>query len=129
MVRKLLITFHLLIGLAAIIGGIMAFHDPSGAMIGLTAENFKSMPFPNLIIPGCFLFIVLGIGNLLGVFLLLMQSKYQLYYSGGIGIILMLWIIIQVFMLRMIIPPHVLTFIIGFMQVIFSLKERNKIVE
>jgi hypothetical protein len=120
--RNIVITLYLLVGIAGIIGAFMAFHDPYGTSLNFTEEQFKRMPFPNLIIPGFFLLIVIGIGNLLGAFIYL-KRKCGALYSAGMGLILMFWIIIQVYMLSMLIPPHLITFIIGFVQFIFGMKE------
>jgi len=91
---------HWFIGLGAIGGGIGALVDPSGAAVGLSVSVLERGPFVDFLIPGLFLALVLGAGNLLTGSLLL--SRYR--RAGAVAslvlfVVLVLWIVIQLYVM------------------------------
>lgn len=114
--NKLLMGLHLLIGFGALMGGLAAILNPQSPM-GISPETLNGF-FDNFLIPGLFLFIVIGLGNLLGFYLLKKTFGFANYYSFLMGIILVLWIVIQCLILKEVVFLHVLFFGLGSIQVI-----------
>lgn len=118
--EKLLKGIHLFVGIGAVFGGIGAILNPYGFM-GITTEVLKIGPFDTFIIPGIFLFLVIGLGNIITGLLMSKDFKYQGYISGVFSTILVLWIVIQCFILQSIAVLHVVFFLIGCVQGFLSI--------
>ncbi len=99
----------------------MAIYDPSGALYGAPTEILRIGPFTNFLIPGLFLFFVLGGGHLVAYVLSKRENRLHAYASGVAGGILMAWIVIQCYMLQAIAAPHVITFLIGLGESVIAL--------
>jgi hypothetical protein len=106
-------VFHLLIGLGAMGGGFGAIMDPSGEAMGMSVDVLRNGPFDSFLVPGLFLFIVIGVGNVVGAITAFRNARYQGYVTGGLSGILVLWIVVQVYMLWDANYFHVLYFVIG----------------
>lgn len=119
---KFLIGFHIFIGVGAIFGGLGAMIDPTGESMGISPDILKKGPFNDFLIPGLFLFIVIGIGNIIGAYTAFKQIDVQAYFTGGIGFILVMWIIIQCIILQDINILHIIFFIFGVIQCLIGLK-------
>lgn len=121
--RKMIIGLHWLVGVGAAAGASGVLIDPSGKTMGVPLEILQYSPFADFLIPGLFLFIVLGIGNIVAAVLTMKSVKYITYVNCILAGILVLWIIIQCIMLRDIVALHVIFFLIGVLQGILGLLE------
>jgi len=120
--NKLLLIIHWFVGLGAAAGGVSAVIDPHAPM-GIPAEQaLQHAPFSTFLIPGLFLLIVLGAGNIAGALFSRRYPAWRRSIGAGFGIILMLWIIIQCQMMQTVVFLHVLFFLIGALQLLISLK-------
>ncbi|MFW6232150.1 MAG: hypothetical protein ACOC37_03760, partial [Spirochaetota bacterium] len=91
---------HLFVGLGAIGGGVGALVDPSGAAVGMSVSVLERGPFVDFLIPGLFLMLVLGVGNLLAGLLLLSRSRRAgAVASLALFVVLVLWIVIQLYVM------------------------------
>lgn len=115
-----LVILHAFVGVGALFGGFGAIMDPSGEAMGISTDVLKRAPFADFLIPGLILFIVIGIGNLVIAFTAYKKVKLQAYFSGAISFVLMIWIVIQCYMLADINILHIIYFLIGFIGIIFS---------
>jgi hypothetical protein len=114
---------HIIVGIGALFGGMAAILSPSGSAVGISAsEALKNGPFTDFLIPGLFLFVIIGLGNIGVLITAKYKNRYQAYISGCLGVILCLWIIIQCYMLFMINALHIIFFIIGALQIFLSIK-------
>lgn len=114
---------HIIVGIGALFGGMAAILSPSGSAVGISAsEALKNGPFTDFLIPGLFLFVIIGLGNIGALITAKYKNRYQAYISGCLGVILCLWIIIQCYMLFMINALHIIFFIIGALQIFLSIK-------
>ncbi len=118
--RKISIALHMLVGFGALAGGFAAVSNPI-APLGITTDMLKLGPFKDFFIPGLFLMMVLGAGNLFAGFLAHKGIKGWVYASGAMGDILVLWIIIQCLILSTVAALHVIFFIIGVIQGLIAL--------
>lgn len=94
-----LFVLQLLIGLTAAAGGSALVIDPSGESIGLTPELLYGSPFTDYFVPGTVLIFLHGLGTLGGAYLTLIRSDVAGEVAGILGLILMAWILAQVWTL------------------------------
>jgi hypothetical protein len=113
-------VLHWFVGLGAFAGGLAAVLNPESPM-GMSTASLKSGPFVNFLIPGLFLMIVIGLFNIIEGFLVLKKIKYHEVISGGLGAVLIGWIVIQCIILRTINTFHIVYFIIGSIQGLLAL--------
>ena len=104
------------IGIGAVGGGLMLVIDPTGSKLGVPLSLLDGSPFPDFLIPGIFLFIVNGLGNLMGAGFSFKRKSYTQEIAIVFGVILVLWIIIQVAIIRSIGWLHILYFILGLVE-------------
>lgn len=118
LIQSIILCF---VGVGALFGGAIAIIDPYEALMGISTELLKKGPFTNFLIPGLFLFIVIGLGHLLSFWFVKRRMKFHPYISGAMGCILMAWIVIQCYILETINILHVIYFIIGMFEDLVSL--------
>jgi len=117
----ILFVLHGFVGVGAIGGGLAAIIHPKEPL-GVSVEALKYSPFQDFLIPGIILFTVLGLGNIFSAGLMIRsQSRYQGYISSIFSWALVIWIVVQAYMLRNIIFLHILFFLIGILQGILSM--------
>lgn len=93
LILGILQTFN---GLSGLLGGIMLINDPTGNSLNMRMEWLKETPFQNFLIPGIVLFLVVGIGNTVGIWLTFRKKNKRSQFGLVFGLILMFWIISQV---------------------------------
>lgn len=86
---------HLIIAVGAIPAGVMMLLDPSGAMIGLSAEQLAGSPFGSFALPGLALLAVIGLGNLVGAWASFTRRPYAWVLALVLGLFLMAFEAIQ----------------------------------
>lgn len=118
--RKALGVFHVLIGIGALGGGFGAIMDPTGGAMGISTDVLRNSPFDSFLIPGLFLFIVIGLFNVIAGVTAWRGYRYQAYVSGVLCAILSLWIIVQVYMMWAINYLHVIYFFVGVAGVLWA---------
>jgi hypothetical protein len=127
--KNVLLFLNLLIGIGACGGGVMAFlsvHSMETAeSFGLSKEMLLNSPFQSFLIPGIFLLVVIGFGNLISGWLLYRKKDY--FAEAMMGLILIAWILIQVYMLMAIVFLHVLFFLLGVVQLTLSVYSIKKL--
>lgn len=110
---QLYVTVGLLafVGIGALPAGLAFIVDPSGALLGLPADLLNSPIFPDFLVPGLFLFFVIGIGSLLAAAFLLWRpawgwpnrlnpfrrQQWHWALAFAVGCTLMIWIVVQLF--------------------------------
>ncbi|WP_297707537.1 hypothetical protein [uncultured Eudoraea sp.] len=108
---NLLILLIFLQAISAVPAGLSLIIDPSGKGIGLPPGVLENTPFKNFLIPGLFLFVVLGLLPLITLYGLLSRKKlnwaqkinwdkkfhWSCTFSFYIGLLLILWINMQLY--------------------------------
>jgi hypothetical protein len=111
--RSQLIFLMFFLSVGALYGGIMLTSDPSGNSLQFPEGTLANSPFLDFRIPGVFLFVSLGIVPLLLIYPLIFRpvwhwanllniyrDRYWAWtYSLFVGIILIIWIDIQIYLL------------------------------
>lgn len=95
MLRPFLIVLEIIIGVAAVGGGVYAL---TGAA-SVPRDYLKGTPFRSFLVPGLVLMVVVGGSMLLAATLLLMETRLARVASLEAGIILVAWIGMQVSMI------------------------------
>jgi hypothetical protein len=87
-----LIVIQLLVMVNAFGGG---FYGLNGAK-AIPRAWLDGSPFHSFFIPSLFLFVVIGGGMLVATIVLLRRARVAPWVSLGMGVLLMLWIVVQV---------------------------------
>lgn len=90
-------TIEAFIALGAIPAGSLFLADTSGSMMGNSVAMLEKSPLKSFLIPGLFLLIVHGFGNVYGAFLSFRKKNSAGWTGMFLGIILVLWIMLQVY--------------------------------
>lgn len=125
----------LFLSIMGIGGGISMLSDPSGASLGMDTTMLANTPFPNYLVPGIWLTVVYGIGGFLLLYALWLRPHWAALQglthwthehwawdlTLALGVIVMLWIIVQVLMIPATTPIQAVVFAIGLAIVIIPL--------
>jgi hypothetical protein len=119
--------FQAFIGIGAVIGGLGLVLAPSGRNIGLQVDRLSNSPFATFLIPGIFLLLVIGIGNLVGS-----GATFFRYHNAGeitvvLGGILITWITAQVWWIGLCFWLQPLYFGFGVIELILGLLQRRNL--
>jgi hypothetical protein len=80
----------------AIPAGMGLLKDTSGQGIGMSTDMLANAPLNSFLLPGLFLFFINGLAHLGGAYLSFTRRRYTGAAGLILGILLTLWIIIQV---------------------------------
>lgn len=119
--KKFTLFVLLINGFSAIYGGLSLVLDPSGSSLGMSTDLLKTSPFENFLIPGLFLFNMIGQFSLLIAALLLFNARYSALLVTLEGSILLVWLVIQIIMIQTFSWMQVIMGIIGFTLVLLGL--------
>jgi len=96
MTRTVLILLHAFIATGAIPAGVLYVTDPStGGPLDSDPAWLDGSPFADFLVPGLFLALVIGAGNLAAVAGQARQQGYAAYASMACGVVLATWIVVQ----------------------------------
>lgn len=122
----LLSILHFIVGIGALAGGSACLVNPISPL-GASSEMLAGSPFSTFLIPGLFLFFLFGVGNFAAGILSLKRITWYGYLGLILGGGMVIWIVVQVIIIKSIVFLHVLFFIIGLIQasigLFFSIKE------
>ncbi len=102
LLANILGILQVFIAIGAIPAGIGYLLDTSGAKMGVTPELLKDSPLDSFLLPGLFLVFVNGLATAAAAVLSFRKNRYAGAAGLLLGIILCLWIIIQVAWIGMI---------------------------
>lgn len=123
------------LSISALVGSFGLLTDVSGAGMGFTIEMLEGSPFSNFFVPGLFLLSVLGVFPIFVVYSSRKQQKCGLlkwtnphkrchwswFLSYCVGLILILWLIVEVLIIKDIVVLHYIYSIVGLLIIIFTL--------
>ena len=118
-----------IISLGAIGGGLLLVIDPSGSTLGVPSSLLEGSIFPNFLIPGIFLLVVNGFGSGIAAVFSFKNSHYTQGIAIALGVILVLWIVIQVIIIRSIGWLHGIYFFLGIIELWLGIYIRRHIVK
>jgi hypothetical protein len=131
----LLITLQFLLGLGAFVSGGMLVAAPDGALMHMPLSILQYSPFANFLIPGIILALLLGLYPMAVAYCLWRNPAWrwpdglnpfkQMHWSWAAslstGVILLVWITVQVLFLRSVAFLHALYFGWGWALIILTL--------
>jgi hypothetical protein len=82
--------------IGAIPAGYGLLMDTTGQGVGMSTELLENSPLDSFLLPGLFLLLVNGLAHLVGAWFSFSRHRYAGYSGLILGILLSLWIIIQV---------------------------------
>ena len=124
--RIIAIVLMMVTALNALATGYSFMVDPSGAGLGMSTSFIQNSPFTDFFIPGIILFIFNGLTNIFTSIIAIRKGKdYSLLISLQ-GLILLGWIIIQLTMVEIFHPLHLIMGIIGACLIIIGVSITNQ---
>ncbi|MEF2967577.1 hypothetical protein V3851_17250 [Paenibacillus sp. M1] len=111
---KLLAVLHGFLGIGAVFGGGALVIDPSGQMLGMPTDIMQLPVFPDYLIPGIILLLVLGLAPLGIMISLLLRREWRLgeklnlfrpmhwswSFSLYVAFALIIWIMVQLYIIK-----------------------------
>lgn len=123
----LLGSIQVFVALGALPSGILYLVDTSGALMGHTPALLANSPLTGFLIPGLFLLIIHGIGNLLCAYLSFKKEPIAGKWGLYMGVVLSVWILIQISWLGYISFLQPLLLFIGIAEILVSWRIYKKI--
>jgi hypothetical protein len=131
----LLIFLQFFLGFGALISGGLLIIAPNGSLMQMPLSMLELSPFSNFLIPGTILFSLVGVYPLAVAYSLwrkptwrwpdllnpFRHKHWSWAASLAAGVILLIWITVEVLMLRSIAFLHVLYFIWGWLLILLTL--------
>ena len=109
------------IAIGAIPAGLGYLSDTSGSSMGTSLDLLKNSPFTSFLIPALFLLLVNGIGNGFGAVFSFRKKPIAGKAGFVLGVILCLWILIQVYWIGLSSFMQPLFLIIGIIETVLGL--------
>jgi hypothetical protein len=109
------------VALGAIPAGLSMITQPDGSGLLMNVSLLQNGPFHDFLIPGLFLFIFNGLFNLGAAFLSFFRSPYAVVIALCLGLILSLWVSIQVYVTGLISFMQPMFFLIGLAEVVLAI--------
>ncbi|MEX1132874.1 MAG: hypothetical protein WEC15_06590 [Flavobacteriales bacterium] len=125
MVRWILFLLLLFNGISAVVAGAMLAYTPDGTTMEMPLSWLDHSPFRSYRIPGLILFSVIGLGSLVAAALLLKPQKNSGRFPQMAGGALVVWILVQMIMLRTVLPIHISFLVIGVLIIVLGERMRR----
>jgi hypothetical protein len=115
--------------IGAIPAGIGYLLDTTGQRMGVTTEMLANSPFDSFLLPGLFLLVVNGLAHVAGAWLSFSRNRFAGHAGLTLGVVLTIWIIIQVAWIGLSHFLQPLFLIIGLINIFLSWKIIKSAVE
>jgi hypothetical protein len=102
-----------LLGIGAIAGGITLVSAPDGSAMGFELSLLSGSPFSDYLVPGLILGGLFGVGSLVVAGMGVRRSRLAPFLAFGIGVAQMIWIVIQLGIIKELSFLHPVGFAIG----------------
>ncbi|NND15689.1 MAG: hypothetical protein HKN89_05145 [Eudoraea sp.] len=120
--RIILGVLEMIVAFGAIPTGISMIISPDGSGMGLDLAWLERSPFESFFIPGIFLLIFNGILQLIGAWLTFRQSTFAGKFGIVAGMILIFWLLSQIYYLELTHFLQVVFFVIALMEIYLGRK-------
>jgi menaquinone-dependent protoporphyrinogen oxidase len=98
--RWILATLCLVVGFAAVFGGLALAIRPDGGLLRMPLSYLQFTMFENYLIPGLLLLVFVGIGQLFTAWLVMRHSEHADLAALVCGSVLIMWIVAEMVLLR-----------------------------
>lgn len=106
--------------MSALFGGYVLIDDPTGGGMQMRVELLKTGPFKDYLIPGIYLFTVLGMGSLVILFMVITHSRYFAQAVLFEGLATIAWIVTQMIVVQDIVLLQIIYLSVGVVLVLCS---------
>ena len=113
MMRWILFALLLFNGISAVVAGAMLVYAPDGSSLEMPLSWLDHSPFHSYRIPGLLLVSVIGLGSLVAAVVLLQRHRHTGRFAQVAGSALVIWIMVQMLMLRTVLPIQVTFLLVG----------------
>lgn len=113
MARWALFILLLFNGLTAVVAGIMLAYAPDGSLLEMPLAWLDHSPFRSYRIPGLLLLSVIGLGSLVAATVVWQRRRHTGRFAQVAGMALVIWIVVQMIMLRSVLPIQVTFLLVG----------------
>jgi hypothetical protein len=113
-------VLQVFIGLGAVGGGLGLVLEPRGANLGMSLEALENSPFSTYLVPGVVLFVVNGLGSLVGAAASFTRYRYAGETAMALGVFLVAWIILQVYWIAAFHWLHALYLGLGLLELVLG---------
>ena len=98
----------LFLAFSALSGGAVLMLKRADDPLGMPLEWLADTPFPDYFVPGATLFSLFGVGSVVTIYGVLRRRSWAWLAAVGLGLSHVGWILVQVALLRIVTPLHVL---------------------
>lgn len=126
--RYISIFLLFFIGLNALAGGYLLMQDPSGGLLHMSIEQMEPAVFDDFLIPGIILFLLNGVMSVVTAVFVLLRWKG---FAGLVivqGIILSVWMVVQLFFSEKVFPIQFLVLAIGLGILVCGMRMRQLLI-
>lgn len=120
--RLILGVLEMVVALSAIPAGISMIIGPDGSGMDLDPSWLERSPFESFLFPGIILLIFIGILQLIGAWLTFRRSMIAGIFGVAVGLILIFWLLAQIYYLELTHFLQVVFFVIGLLEVYLGRK-------
>ena len=110
---KLSIASLVLLGVGALAGGIALVLRPDGSVMHFDVQLLAGSPFTDYLVPGLILGGLFGIGSLVVAVMGLRRSRLAPFLAFAIGSAQMIWIIVELAIIKEVSLLHPMFFAVG----------------
>ncbi len=110
---KAAIAFLVLLGLAALGGGVLLVVAPDGGLMQWDVSMLAGSPFGDFLVPGLILGGLFGLGSIVTAILGIRHSRLAPFLAFAIGVGQMIWIVVELAVLGDVSFLHPTMFAIG----------------
>jgi menaquinone-dependent protoporphyrinogen oxidase len=111
--RALPVLLCLAAGISALFGGASLVNRPDGSLMGVPLSVLQHSPFRDFFVPGLLLLSIVGLGNTWAALLHAVRSDFAGLVSFVTGAALVVWIVVEMIMLRTLHPLQVAYLLLG----------------
>ncbi len=108
LVKSILIALLAMNAVTATYGGLNLMFLPHGSGLGLPLDLLANTPFDSYFLPGLILLLSNGISSFFIGWLFITHSRHSYWMVNAQGFMLVTYIVIQVMMIDMIVPLHLI---------------------
>lgn len=119
--RTVAIILLLITGINATFAGLSFICQPDGTVMGLSENTLRFSPFLNFLIPGIILLIFNGISNIVVAILTIHRNRYYSLLISFQGIVLVVWLVMQMYYLREINALQLSMFLVGLLLILIGI--------